>query len=282
MKRKSKSIMNSDNRSTKLSRIPIINNSEKHGSIKRITPKKKILEGIREEHHFIWVLGLSLFFLTLLVFKAGGLVKNELYLLAILSSMGIFYIGAILAVKNPYKRGKSYLKESLNYIYLVVFLFIAFTLSGLFFSENLRFLDNILIQLITKTQGLNAFELIDFIFFNNLEVAFFGLFLGVFLVIFPFVNAVANGIVLGYVFSKLAEVSRLGDFWRILPHGIFELPAIFISLALGIKLGMFIFAERKLFELGRHLRESIIVFTFYVTPLLIIAAVIEGILISFF
>jgi len=34
--------------------------------------------------------------------------------------------------------------------------------------------------------------------------------------------------------------------WRLLPHGIFELPAVFISLGMGLKIGMFIFQKKKL------------------------------------
>ena len=39
------------------------------------------------------------------------------------------------------------------------------------------------------------------------------------------------------------------DLFRLLPHGIFELPAIFISLGLGLRFGMFIFQKEK--EIGR-------------------------------
>jgi stage II sporulation protein M len=100
--------------------------------------------------------------------------------------------------------------------------------------------------------------------------------------IYSFFNILSNGIVLGYVFSKLVDASKLTEFWRILPYGIFELPAIFISLALGIKLGMFIFSKEKIAELKIRFKESLIVFVFCVIPLLITAAIIEGVLISFF
>jgi uncharacterized membrane protein SpoIIM required for sporulation len=63
---------------------------------------------------------------------------------------------------------------------------------------------------------------------------------------------------------------------------VFELPAVFISLALGVKLGMFIFSREKGKEFMRRARNSMIIFVCIVIPLLIIAAVIEGLLISAF
>jgi len=65
-----------------------------------------------------------------------------------------------------------------------------------------------------------------------------------------------------------------------LPHGIFELPAIIISFALGIKLGSFVFAKEPWAELRRFVINCIRIFFFIVIPLLVIAAIIEGILIG--
>ena len=67
--------------------------------------------------------------------------------------------------------------------------------------------------------------------------------------------------------------------WRIFPHGIFELPAVFISLGLGLKLGTFIFQRNKLKAFAEFFWNSLRVFLFIVLPLLIIAAIIEGSLI---
>ena len=60
------------------------------------------------------------------------------------------------------------------------------------------------------------------------------------------------------------------------------MPAVFISLGLGLKLGMFIFSKKPGLELRKRFFESLNVFLFIVVPLLIIAAIIEGILIFIF
>jgi len=69
--------------------------------------------------------------------------------------------------------------------------------------------------------------------------------------------------------------------WRILPHGIFELPAVFIALGMGLKFGGFIFQKEKIKSLREYFWNSLRVFLFVVLPLLIIAGIIEGTLIFF-
>ncbi len=243
--------------------------------------KNKKKNAGKKDYSVIWFIGLAIVFVTLFLAKTLKLLSIDWpYFVAVSVGIIIFYLGAFLSVQKPYARGAKYLQESANYIYLVIVLFFLFGIFAFFFSSSFTFLDEVLRRILEQTKDLSTPALIDFIFFNNLQVSFSGLFLGFFLGIFPLINVISNGAVLGYVFAKLAEISRLGEFWRIFPHGIFELPAVFISLALGIKLGMFIFAEDKLSELKRRARESLIVFVFYVAPLLIIAAVIEGVLIG--
>jgi stage II sporulation protein M len=173
-----------------------------------------------------------------------------------------------------------YIKESRNYIYFVIILFFFSAIIGFFFPDNFRFIDAILKEIAEKASSLKGIDLIIFIFDNNIRSAFLGLILGVLLGVFPFINALSNGIVLGYVFSKVWQISGFADFWRILPHGIFELPAIFIALGIGIKLGMFVFSNNKMKEFKYRFWSSLKAFVSIIAPLLIIAAIIEGLLIT--
>jgi len=174
----------------------------------------------------------------------------------------------------------NYLKASKNYIAAVALIFLGGMLLGFVFSSQLGFLDEILKKLIERVKDLNTSEMILFILQNNLTSAFCGIVFGVVLGIFPVLTSFLNGVVLGYVMKIVWFDSGVGEFWKILPHGVFELPAIFISLALGIKLGMFVFSKDKGKEFMERARNSIILFVCVVIPLLIIAAIIEGLLIS--
>lgn len=188
-----------------------------------------------------------------------------------------------LKTKTQFKEALSYIKESQTYIYVAIGIFVISAIFGFVFHENLTFLNKIIEELILKTQGLSATELIFFILQNNLMSSLLSVAIGLFFGIFPVFNAIVNGVVLGYVSALVSNEHGLSILWRLLPHGIFELPAIFISLGLGIKLGFTLFLGRKTRakEFRRRFYNSANTFLMIVIPLLIIAALIEGLLIAF-
>jgi len=177
----------------------------------------------------------------------------------------------------------NYLRESKNYILFAIVIFLYTMLAALILpipgaiDEQIKV---ILKELVEKTRGLGTFEMIVFLFKNNIYASFIGLFLGIILGIVPFITAVSNGYILGYVLKIVIADSGLSTLWRILPHGIFELPALVISLGLGLKLGTVIFSKNILKEFSKRLIISIKAFFILIAPLLIIAAVIEGVLIN--
>ncbi len=183
---------------------------------------------------------------------------------------------------KQFMEAMSYLKKSRNYFYAITLIFICGGILGFIFSSELGFLDEILKNLLEQIEGLGTWGIILFILQNNLKSAFYGMAFGILLGIFPVAASLFNGLVLGYVMKGVWLDSGLSEFWRILPHGVFELPAIFISLALGVKLGMFVFSKNKGTEFMERAKNSMIIFVFIVIPLLVIAALIEGLFISFY
>lgn len=179
--------------------------------------------------------------------------------------------------------GLMYVKESRIFIYLIIGFFLISSLVGFFFSDLFVFYNELLLGLNQQIQGLGWFGLIWFIFQNNVTSAFFAMFLGIIVGIVPLFNAITNGSLLGYVYFLASSEGGYSVIWYIVPHGIFELPAIFIALGMGLKLGMFVFAGRENIgkEFTRRLLSSIVAFLFVVLPLLIVAAIIEGTLIHF-
>jgi stage II sporulation protein M len=184
--------------------------------------------------------------------------------------------------KRNYHESWNYIKDSRRFIYSIIIIFFLFTLLGFIVQPSPAIEEKILEfieELLEKTQGMSQSELIGFILANNAQSSFTGLFFGIVLGIFPLLSTLANGYILGFVASRVSDVNGLLVLWRLLPHGIFELPALFISLGLGLKLGTFVFKKDKLKTLKKYLIESFRVFLFIVAPLLIIAAIIEGSLI---
>jgi len=175
----------------------------------------------------------------------------------------------------------NYLKESRDYIWLVVAFFFISAIGGFVLYSHLGFLNAILKQIAEEAASYSGAGLIAFIFANNVKSALMGMLFGIVFGIFPAATTFSNGIILGYVMRLAWDDSGIANLWRIFPHGIFELPAIFIALGLGVKLGMFIFARNRRKEFAYRFWSSVKAFMFIVVPLLIVAAIIEGLLITF-
>lgn len=183
---------------------------------------------------------------------------------------------------DEYRRSWKYVVESRNFIFIIIGIFLVFSLIGFFIrppEEIEAWIIDTIRELIEKTQGMSGIELIQFIFFNNLLSSFSGIALGIFLGTMPVFSAIVNGYILGYVASASVKTAGAGILWRLFPHGIFELPAVFISFGLGLRLGIFIFQKKKM-SFKYHIINSLKVFLLIVVPLLVIAAIIEGTLIS--
>jgi len=225
-------------------------------------------------------------------------------------------------VYNNFKLTLKDLFKLKNYILFSFALFFIICLFGFFypyFFEKEIF--KLVKELIEMTLEMNSYELINFIMFNNIKTAFFAFVSGIFLGIIPFIILVINAYVIGFVGSKTVDIEGFLILWRLLPHGIFEIPAILISVSLGIKLGIslivnciiFYYKKIKKFNLvllvllslilffisfpivfiltlmSNSLRKKFLedvktflrIFILIVVPLLVIAGLIEGLLIVF-
>ncbi|MBS3085261.1 stage II sporulation protein M [Candidatus Pacearchaeota archaeon] len=185
---------------------------------------------------------------------------------------------------DNYIKSWVYLKESKDFFYLIIGIFFFFVLFAFLLPPPKEISDlilNFLKELIEETKGMNAPELAQFIFVNNIQTSFLGMFFGILFGIYPVIVAVFNGYVVGFVSLIAVNEGGFSVLWQFLPHGIFELPAVFISLGMGTKLGTFVFAKHKKRAFLNYFSNSIRVFLFVVLPLLIIAAIIESSFISY-
>jgi stage II sporulation protein M len=173
-----------------------------------------------------------------------------------------------------------YVYSSRNFIYLIAGIFFVSLLFGFIFENSLgSLLDPLIRSIINKTENLKGLELAIFIFLNNSKVALMGLFLGVIFGIPSVLSMMFNGITIGYVLKKVLDAAGIVEFWKLFPHGIFELPAIFIAMGLGLKLGMFVFDENRKLGFQEKTKLSFMVYVFIILPLLVVASIIESLLI---
>lgn len=185
-------------------------------------------------------------------------------------------------IEKEFSLALDFIKEIKNFIWVVSGIFIFFAILGFFIplpeeiaTELLKYFE----ELVMQTQGYGELEMVLFLFNNNVIVAFFGVVLGTFFGIFPFVNSIINGFVLGYAARIATNEVGIWVLWRLFPHGIFELPALVISLALGLKISTFIVQKNKSKAFQEYFWKGMKVFILIVVPLLVIAAIIEGLLI---
>ncbi|MBU0894133.1 MAG: stage II sporulation protein M [Nanoarchaeota archaeon] len=248
--------------------------------VKRKNINKKYQENFRFN---IWI-GLFLFsFILLLInFIAQNLIKSDffplfleylLFLIILFSSYVYFW-----KLGRPFFKSKEFIKSSRIFIYIIVGVFVFFALFGFFVpvpeAIGEKILD-FLKQILDQTKDMSYLELTKFIFFNNLQSSFFGIIFG----IFSIVLAILNGLLLGFVSSIGVNSEGFFILWRLFPHGIFELPAVFIALGLGLRLGLFVFSSKKRYFFKNNLFNSLRVFLFVILPLLGLAAFIESTLI---
>ena len=123
------------------------------------------------------------------------------------------------------------------------------------------------------------------IFINNFKVVVFVM-IGALLTVYfyPTVAVISNGAVLGLILAALKIANPEDSTWAglltgIVPHGIFEIPAIILSGVVGARLGLA--GYRTVFKKEQELPYKIVLlqtgrfFLYILLPLLIIAAFIE-------
>ena len=188
------------------------------------------------------------------------------------------------SLKKQYKESWNFIKQSSSFIYTIVGLFILFILIGAFLPTP-KSLEAFILQtikdIVGSLEGLNTFGLVIHIFINNMKASLLALLLGILFGIFPVFSAISNGYLIGYVSKITIKEEGILILWRLLPHGIFELPAIMISLGIGLKLGIGLFKSNNFKLLKQNIKKALWVFALIVFPLLLIAGIIEGLLVAF-
>jgi stage II sporulation protein M len=252
------------------------------------------------------------------IYLGGVSLSTNIY--AKLFGFALIYLGALfkfrISDKKILKKGLNFIKKSQDHIAIVVLIFFSSSFIGYIYADKLLFIAPIIQDLIEQTRNLGHLELTSFIFMNNSLASVYSIVIGLWFGFFPIFSSFSNGIILGFVSSLVIAEAGILTLWRLLPHGIFELPAIFISFGIGLKVGI-----ETVKEIFRHFSKnskiiaylitlSMIVIPFLVViipftdkkltksfktrfksmmlalitaiiPLLIVAALIEGFLIAF-
>ncbi|MDD3246517.1 MAG: stage II sporulation protein M [Methanosarcina sp.] len=127
------------------------------------------------------------------------------------------------------------------------------------------------------------------IFLNNAFVSLLFLVLGLVFGVLPVMFIAFNGYIVGVISHLVAqEKGLLFIFLALLPHGIVELPMVFLSAGIGLRLGHQVFSALigKPTEIKKEFKEGLRFYFYWIVPLLFLAAVVEAfitpLILSFF
>jgi stage II sporulation protein M len=177
---------------------------------------------------------------------------------------------------------RDYLYTLRFYLLFVLLLFAAATVIGYLgffselFSESLEWLQQLsegieeFTELYPSWLIFMAFFIV--IFLNNAFTCLLNIVAGPLIGIFPLFSTVLNGGLLGW----LAHEQGLIVLLAVVPHGMFELPAYFISVAIGLRLAREVIKPRSERQLRLRLGEGLRAYLHLIIPLLLFAALIES------
>ncbi|MDO9096693.1 MAG: stage II sporulation protein M [Candidatus Methanoperedens sp.] len=176
-----------------------------------------------------------------------------------------------------------YLYSLRKYLLLITGIFFFFVIIGFAVSLKNPESSAYLIDLFKETFGwitkLDPFERMLAIFKNNALNSLFALVSGIGFGLVPLVLIAVNGLFLGMVVEIFStEKGVLFVLAAVLPHGIIELPMVFLSASIGLRLGhgMYRFLKGERTNLKQEFKQGLWFYVVRILPLLFVAAVIES------
>jgi len=168
------------------------------------------------------------------------------------------------------------------YVLLITLVFFAAAFAGYAYSASVPEISEMVMEEFEAQFGgilsLHPFLIMLIIFLNNAFVSLLFLVMGLGLGILPILFVAFNGYVVG-VLSHLVAQERgiLFILLALVPHGIIELPMVFLAAGIGLRLGHQVLAALlgRPTEIKKEFKDGIRFYFHWIVPLLFVAAVIE-------
>ena len=185
-------------------------------------------------------------------------------------------------MNKKYENDLDYLMDIKIHILVIMLVFFLSTTSGFIHSSmDSEYAKQSLMEingLLSSIKDLSSSGIMLFIFLNNAVKSLIILMLGIGFGLLPLLFIAYNGYIIGVIMYVVAEERGFTYFIAaIMPHGIIELPMIFISAAIGLKIGteMLRSITGKTAAINMEFLRGIRFYFYRVMPLLFVAAVIE-------
>lgn len=176
-----------------------------------------------------------------------------------------------------------YLYSLRKYLLLITEIFFFFVIIGFAVSlknpETSAYLIDLFKETFSWITKLDPFERMLAIFKNNALNSLFAMVAGIGFGLVPLALIAVNGLFLGMVVEAFStERGILFVLAAVLPHGIIELPMVFLSASIGLRLGheMYRFLKGERTNLKQEFKQGLWFYIVRILPLLFVAAVIES------
>jgi len=177
---------------------------------------------------------------------------------------------------SVFKMALETLKVSRNFIFLSVLIYCASAVGGWIYAGELSFLKLQFEELVQKFEGLGPAAFVARIFIHNLIASYLAMCFIVLLGLIPVVLAAFNGLLLGWFAGWMENVTWAQLAVFLLPHGIFEWPAMFMAFGVGMWRGLGNYFSPDNLSWFQRWKMANCAYFIFVVPLLFIAAIIEG------
>lgn len=174
------------------------------------------------------------------------------------------------ALATHYRHIWSDLQEARAYIVSAIIIFAAGSVLALLIPHVGEKVISLVLEYFKPFKDKQYLELVVAIFLQNASSAFLAIAFGFVLGIIPVLGAFFNGIVLG----ALLHLDPFHIF-MIIPHGLFELPAVFTAWGLGMWCAGGLSHAQRLKTIIVRIKKSVNIYLSVIIPLLIVAAIIE-------
>lgn len=179
-------------------------------------------------------------------------------------------------IKNLFAESLATLYAAKYCILIALIIYICASATGWLYPKNSPFLMEQVRELFEGFRDKNAFTFISKIFVRNLIAAYITTCIISLWGFFPSSAAILNGLLLGWVIAHLSGASSYRIAIMLIPHGVFELPAIIIGWGVGMWKGLgYQFSPFRPSYKERFKKANVVYFT-VILPLLFAAAIIEG------
>ena len=179
---------------------------------------------------------------------------------------------------------RAYLRRLQPYIIASLTLFALGIAAGLLAVQRIPSLadhfQDTLANFVKLFAGMPPLQLAGAIFLNNAFKTLGAIIFGALLGIVPVVFLLANGVALGVAMSLSVQARGLWpSLLAILPHGLVELPAVFLGTSIGLMIGhraVLRLSGRAETSIGTEVLHGIKYFCTVLVPLLLLAAFVEA------